>query len=179
MAIASFGFDSEFGFRASDFSRDLAVITRQSPTIMASIGVEPICPFGQWILSPSRLPIPPRGRYEYFPRKNRDLLRYFRVVHAIVLYRFSFRQIAPRCAELRGLVTSWVTRIFRRHSFPAARLLMNACRRAWKPARVVPGRHMAITAMLDNSKGNPRRLGRPIASISALSRTDGYSEIAV
>jgi len=29
---------------------------------MASIGVEPIRPFGQWILSPSRLPIPPRGR---------------------------------------------------------------------------------------------------------------------
>src|SRR5271170_7579020 len=30
---------------------------------MASIGVEPIRPFGQCILSPSRLPIPPRGRY--------------------------------------------------------------------------------------------------------------------
>jgi hypothetical protein len=29
---------------------------------VASIGVEPIRPFGQWILNPSRLPIPPRGR---------------------------------------------------------------------------------------------------------------------
>src|SRR5690348_794290 len=29
---------------------------------MASIGVEPIRPYGQWILNPSRLPIPPRGR---------------------------------------------------------------------------------------------------------------------
>ena len=28
---------------------------------MASIGVEPIRPYGQWILNPSRLPIPPRG----------------------------------------------------------------------------------------------------------------------
>ena len=29
---------------------------------MASIGVEPIRPFGHRILSPARLPIPPRGR---------------------------------------------------------------------------------------------------------------------
>ena len=28
---------------------------------MASIGVEPICPCGRWILNPLRLPIPPRG----------------------------------------------------------------------------------------------------------------------
>src|SRR5262249_3480075 len=37
------------------------------PSLLASIGVEPICPCGRWILNPLRLPIPPRGRFLLVP----------------------------------------------------------------------------------------------------------------
>jgi len=46
-------------------------------------------------------------------------------------------------------------------------------------ARLVPGRHTAITAMLSDSKGNLQRRGRSITLTSALSPAAGQSEIAI
>src|SRR6185295_16435236 len=56
---------------------------------MASIGVEPIRPFGQRILSPARLPIPPRGRAVILGAKMAVLIAEFK------LDTFNHRQSAP------------------------------------------------------------------------------------
>src|SRR5258706_2278852 len=51
---------------------------RRCERSMASIGVEPIRPFGHRILSPARLPIPPRGRLAILGRKMAVLMAEFK-----------------------------------------------------------------------------------------------------
>src|SRR5580704_11817339 len=90
---------------------------------MASIGVEPIRPYGHWILSPTRLPIPPRGRYLILARKTEDFISVSERLARSYLIRFHFARLEPDLRitpkaphYLRGAATSAV--VFNGHSKP-------------------------------------------------------------
>ena len=107
--------------RAAEFKRRLTEKKPGHPRLpahrpgqeyMASIGVEPIRPYGQWILNPSRLPIPPRGRCRNPPREHVCTRRKTRRANVCLRTRFVYRKWRIRATrKLNGVPSHRPTRI--------------------------------------------------------------------